>query len=371
MKLRLLVPFTVLAIAVVAAIFLSNPPAVPARTLGPDSGVTRVRVAPVEATESRRAIHLSGTTRAERRARVAFETAGRLLERRVDLGDRFSRGDLLARLDPAPFDLAVRAAEASLTEADERLAQLRRDRTRSEELVAAGAATREELEQVTASSASLEASRAAAEARLDEARRQQREAVLRAPFTGIVSQVEIEPGERAVPGRTVLELSGDGAIELEAEAPETLLPHLLPDTDVAVELPLQRRRVEGRVTSVGTASNASGLFPVRVSMAAAPGVLPGVTAELIVEAASPEALTVPLAAVIDPSGGNPSLFRVRGETAERITLEVDGLIADRAVIVASQPPLAAGDVVIIAGQATLRAGEAVEVAGTAQAEVMP
>ncbi|MEM7479865.1 MAG: efflux RND transporter periplasmic adaptor subunit [Acidobacteriota bacterium] len=359
MKPRLWIPFAILVAAVAAAIFLADPAATPALSERPGSGAARVLTAPVETLSAARAVHLPGTTRAGRRAHLAFESSGRIVERRVDLGDAVRRGQVVARLDASPFELAVSAAAARLVEAEERLTQLQRDRQRSEELAADGAATREEVEQVTAGAAALTAARDAAKTALENARRAQRETVLTAPFDGVVSAVKASAGEQIGAGSPVVTLDGEGAVELRAEAPETLLPYFAAGQEVTVELPLQGRRVVGEVLSVGTAAGSSGLFPVRVDLPPGPGVLPGVTAELVVEAGDPQALSVPLASVIDPSGGRPALFRVRNEVAERVTLEVGGLVGDRVIVASAKPPLALADRVVVGGQGSLRDGDGV------------
>ena len=87
-----------------------------------------------------------------REIRVAAETGGRILEVPVDEGTRVAAGDVLARLDTADADIAVRRAEADRAQA---AAQLR--------LVRAGARP-QEIGQARAQADSARADVAAAEA---------------------------------------------------------------------------------------------------------------------------------------------------------------------------------------------------------------
>jgi HlyD family secretion protein len=57
--------------------------------------------------------------------RVAAEVGGRLLEVRVAEGDRVSAGDLVARVDTADVEIAIRRAQAERDQADAQLALLR------------------------------------------------------------------------------------------------------------------------------------------------------------------------------------------------------------------------------------------------------
>ena len=73
---------------------------------------------------------------------------------------------------------------------------------------------------------------------------------------------------------------------------------------------------------------------------------------------------MPLAAVVDPAGGRPRVFRVTDGVAHRVPVVV-GELADggRVVLTASggeaQPPLQAADAVVIGGHFALLDGDAV------------
>lgn len=88
---------------------------------------------------------------------VAPEVGGRLVELRVDEGDRVQAGDLIARLDTTTVDLALRRAQADRAQAD---AQLR--------LLVAGSRV-EDIRQAQAQVASAETDVAAAQADLKSA----------------------------------------------------------------------------------------------------------------------------------------------------------------------------------------------------------
>ncbi len=62
-------------------------------------------------------VTLTGQIRAREEASLAFRTAGRIVERRVDVGDPVVPGQLIARLDAAVQTNAVAAAEAGLSAA--------------------------------------------------------------------------------------------------------------------------------------------------------------------------------------------------------------------------------------------------------------
>jgi len=57
---------------------------------------------------------VTGTIEARAEADLGFRIAGKLIERKVDVGDRVRAGDVLARLDDQDQRNALRTAEADL-----------------------------------------------------------------------------------------------------------------------------------------------------------------------------------------------------------------------------------------------------------------
>ena len=52
---------------------------------------------------------------------LGFRVAGKITERHVNIGDRVEPGDLLARIDPTDYQLAVKSAAASLVAAEKQV----------------------------------------------------------------------------------------------------------------------------------------------------------------------------------------------------------------------------------------------------------
>lgn len=80
-----------------------------------------VQVALAKRERITRAIEATGTLAARDRISLAMGVTGRLLEVKVDLGDRVRRGDVVARLDPSDLQIAVQQAMAALQQARTRL----------------------------------------------------------------------------------------------------------------------------------------------------------------------------------------------------------------------------------------------------------
>lgn len=183
-----------------------------------------------------------GRTRVRDRFVVAAPVAGRVLRIELEPGDRVSRGDPIARLQPEPPALldartraeavaAVQSAEAVLghARAEEQraraaLAQAQRELTRTRNLTAAGVTTKQDLDTreldasmaaealnaavfaVRAAAADLE--RARARAAISNGGSGVGNVVVRAPIDGVVLQ-QLRESETVVPAGEPLVVLGD------------------------------------------------------------------------------------------------------------------------------------------------------------------
>ena len=319
-----------------------------------------VRASQVESAEGRRIQRYSGVVAADRTATLSFTIPGRVAERRVDVGDRVEAGTVVAVLDRKPLRNQVAAAQASVTALGAELDQLERDEGRLKRLADSESISTVQWERTSASRKSLASSREGSKVALSEARRVLTEAVLKAPFGGTVERVEVEEGEYATPGRPVITVSGDGPLELQVEVPETVIVGIAVGDAVDVELPLAGgRRVAGRVVGLANGVGRRGsLFPVRVALETRERMLPGMTAELVVETEFDQQLAVPADAVINPGGQDASVFVVREGVARRVAVEVAGAVEGKALVSGA---LQEGETVVTGGHGGLVPGLTVEV----------
>lgn len=343
-----------------AAITFAHRTAPPLPEPKADPRTRSVKVTKVQPADFVREIRFSGVTRAVDRAKLSFTVGERLISRPVEVGNHVEKDQVLARLDDRKITHSVAVAEAALREIEARMEQVATDRARFESLVKASASAAVELERVVEKERVLIASKAAAEARLQEAKRMLKETVLRAPFSATVTEVLIEPGEFATPGGPVVVLSGDGDVEIEVEVPESLILNLSKGEPVKVDLPLAGRKgLTGRIEYLGrTALGPGRLFPVLVSIDDDSQAAPGMTAEVLFQSQVISSLCVPLAAVINPGGESPELFVVRDGRVHKVMVEVGEIVGNRVTVEGQLKP---EESVVSGGHLSLLDGDRVEV----------
>jgi multidrug efflux system membrane fusion protein len=298
------------------------------------------------------------------RARLAFQSPGVLATRPAAMGQFVRQGELLATLDNPELGPAQKAAAARLQETLTQRDQAGRDLARLQSLGLTGAVGEEQVEQKAAELETLQAAVAQAEADLAGTRQRLEDATLLAPFDGVISATNVEPGEFVAAGQAVMAIGALDRLEVRVLLPASLVGSLEPGDSLDVRVPqLDRRLLPGRVTELSAIGERdTGLFPVTVELAVLadfPMVRPGMQAEVRVDYADVEGLLVPLSAVVDPVGGNPQVFLVKQGRVSQVPVKVLAVANEGVALSAEGGRIAAGDQVVVAGHRSLTDGQAV------------
>ena len=133
------------------------------------------------------AVEYGGRVTAVRQTEVRARVGGILLERAYTEGSLVREGDVLFRIDPAPYQANVALAEAQVQEAEAIVQRAQRDHRRATELLRADAGSQKARDDAAAALAQGEASLAAAQARLARARLDLDYTTVTAPISGVTS----------------------------------------------------------------------------------------------------------------------------------------------------------------------------------------
>lgn len=125
---------------------------------------------------------------------IVPNVAGQVIDVPITGLEPLQQGDVLFRIDPDPYAIAVRQAEAQIAraEAERRLAATNKDRAMR--LVQVQSAAQADLDTWTANLEVAEAAIAAGEAQLANAQWRLEETVVRAPANGYVVNLQLRPG---------------------------------------------------------------------------------------------------------------------------------------------------------------------------------
>jgi len=169
---------------------------------------------------------LPGEVQARYSTPLSFRIAGKIIERRVRLGDSVKIGEIVARLDPADAQKNAASAQAQLDAAQHSLVyakqQLDRDQAQAHENLISAA----QLEQTTNAYASAAAQRDQAAQQAALAKNQLQYTDLIADHTGVITAEEAQTGQNVSVGQAVYNLAWSGDIDVVVDVPESTLAAL-------------------------------------------------------------------------------------------------------------------------------------------------
>ncbi|MEQ9461585.1 MAG: efflux RND transporter periplasmic adaptor subunit [Phycisphaeraceae bacterium] len=211
---------------------------------------------------------ITGRLREVRRARVASEVEGKILELPVEVGDRVVAGEtLLARVDGVWADLDLESAEAEVASIMATLNQSRRDLEQLIQLEKTRSAVVKEVEDQRSDVEALEAALQAAKARRARMAQSVERLEVLAPFDGRVTAKYAEVGEWAELGSELVEIVSVGSIDAVVDVPEGLVNGLEMGGVIEVEIESTSEVVEGRLVAVSPdAMNAARTFPAKIRL---------------------------------------------------------------------------------------------------------
>ena len=296
----------------------------------------RVAVADTLVASHRRKLVLSGRTEADRKVMVVARTGGVLTELRVRRGDRVDKGDVIAVLSDEAREAQVAQAMALLTQRKAELEAKRR-------LIENGTLPRLNLVDLESHHKAAEAALAAAEAERDRG-------VVRAPWSGIVTDTSAEVGQAAfsMAGREIAHIVALDPMLAVVEVAERKLAGVKVGDAAEIRL-VTGETATGRIRFVSkSASQTTRTYRVEVEIRNPDGAIPdGITAEVAIPLAAVPATRVPRSALTLSSNGDVGVRAVErdGKVAfvpvrvvedEQTFMWVDGVPNGTRVIVQGQ-----------------------------------
>ena len=284
-----------------------------------------------------------GTVRAVSTATLASKVMGYVREVNVQPGDRVRDGQLLVVIDSRDLQAAVMQAKAAEQEARSGIAeaesgigaakaQLELAQVtfrRMEDLFEKKSISNQEFDEATARLRGAEAAhqmaiskRSQLDARIAQTAHGAQSASImksyseiRAPFTGLIIEKRVEPGQMATPGTPLLTVEGAGGYRLEAAVQESMLGSIRLGQTVSVVLDAANLTVDAKVTEIVPSVDASSrAFLVKAALPPAPILRTGLFGRMRVQRGSEQVVSVPMVAVVHRDGLQ-SVFVAEGNTA--------------------------------------------------------
>ena len=279
----------------------------------------------------------TGLAKAQQQARLSFKVGGTINRIPVKVGDQVKRGQVLAILDATDYQISytqslanvqnakaqIESAQAQVESAKTNYLTAQSNYQRFEKLYETNSISLSDFEQAKSSYQSAEAAYKAAQTQVTaaEASKNSSESMAKsasnqvnytkitAPFSGIITAINVEANEVVGQGNPILEINSVGNPDIEIGVPENTISEIKNNQKVTVQFnSIGSQKFQGIVHEIGYSSSGT-TYPVTIRLTDSdPRIRPGMPASATFTHAGnhgvDNALLVPASAVGEDGNGN-------------------------------------------------------------------
>lgn len=208
----------------------------------------------------------AGTAEDALQTDLSFRVGGKIIAFPGDrIGRKFSRKEMIARLDPADYELEIKEARANLEQIRAGYVRAGADVQRIRQLFTREVMSRSELDRAEAEFKAYDARLKASSKKLEIAQKHLSYTTLHAPFDGWITSVKTQIHQNVLAGQAVVSLSAGTRMKMYVSVPDTLISQIREGGEVAVFFDaLPHTTLTGKVVEIGQSSTPGSTYPVKV-----------------------------------------------------------------------------------------------------------
>lgn len=307
-----------------------------------------VRVKTIQMTDAGVAsMQYSGTVEEESGVTLSFQILGTVDRLPVNVGQRISKGQLVASVNPATVQNAYNATKATLMQAQDAY-------DRMEQLHDRGSIPEIQWVEVQSKLSQAAASEQIAKKNLQDCR-------LTAPFSGVIISKDMEVGQSTMPGQPVVKLARIGKVKVNVAVPESEISEIRSGEIAKIDVPAINGNFNGVVAEIGIAANPiSHTYDVKILVDNPAGkLMPGMVAKVVFDNSerSTTVMTLPGRCVGIDERNRKFVWVVENSKAHRRYVECGRPLDDGVEILSG---LSKQDSIIIEGQQKVSENMAVQ-----------
>ena len=315
----------------------------PAQQIESELPARPTKTVTVKTSETIETLRLPAVIEASEQSILTFQVPGQLTALPVVAGDEVQKGEVLARLDDRDYRNDFASAQAAYDRAEQ-------EYSRAKALIEKNAIAQAMVDQRLAD-------RNIAKASLDIARKRLSDTVLKAPFSGTVAEVSVDPFESISPAAPIVTLQVEqvsqaviqlpASVVIDAERIEDIRTWLELDAAPGLEIPVTLFETVARADAATQTFELSYSFEVPEGLLVLPGMTGTVTGEFTREGRASEAISLPVSAIMSQAGETYVwLVEDQDMTVTRRDIQVGAAADDKLVVLSG---LQNGDQVVSAG----------------------
>ena len=325
--------------------------------------VRPVRVMTVTSSDVDLDAEFPGEVRARVESKLGFRVGGKIVARKVDVGNLVKRGQVLMQLDPQDLQLAQAQALAGLKASESNRDLARAELKRYQDLRDKNFVSQAVLDSKETAYRSAQASFEQAEAQNKTQSNQTAYTTLVADADGVVTGVDAEVGQVVAAGSPVVRVAQAGEKEIVIGIPEDKVDTLRRIGDVKVCVWAEPNDlISGHIREIAPiADPVTRTFTAKIAMPDAPAdVRLGMTAYVrFASKTSAPQIKVPLTALFQDKSGS-AVWVVENHVARLAPVQLGGASGNDVVLTGG---VANGQLVVTAGVNSLKPGQKVSILG--------
>lgn len=333
----------------------------------PPERIRAIKTITVSEQASGKLRQFSGVVEAADRSSIGFEVSGNVREVRVDVGDKITKGQVLAVLDKRTYNIDVKSAEAELGRAKVQLADKRNDLDRFQRINKQdpGAVSQASLDQ---SQAAVDGARKQVQFRKSQLKLAQRDlekTVLRAPFDGVIANRYIDAFNEVARGQKCFDVFENTGMEVAVSIPEDAIDDIRMEQEGEIRFSvIADRTYQGRVTEISKVAGTANAFPIKLTVEDPDQrIRPGMTARVTLLLAGDDqkaAYLIPISAVAqrgESKKGFVFTYDPQTSTVKQSKIEASSVRGNSVLITEGVKD---GDIIAVAGVSFLEDGQEVK-----------
>ncbi len=191
-------------------------------------------------------IYLDGTVEAINKATISAQTSGEVVSINFDVNDFVNKGEVVILLKGRQQAASLVQAQATLAESTARVKQARQEYSRIKEIYAKKLVAKASLDNANAELKAALARKKVAQASISKTEEQLSNTQIRAPYSGIVTQRHVEPGEFVNTGQALMTGISIEKLRVNVNVPQKLIAEVRKHNEAFVEIG------EGKVIKTST-----------------------------------------------------------------------------------------------------------------------
>ena len=259
----------------------------------------------------------SGEVKARYVTDLAFRVAGKLVERKVDVGVEVKKGQLLARIDPTDYKLSVVSSKAQMNSAQADVDKASADLARYKNLLEKGVISRTEFDRYQNIYNTTLAKLNQTKALLDVDENKANYTDLFADADGVITEVLAERGEVVAQGQAIIRLARPQEKEISISISENRLDELNKSNELNISLwAYPQLKLRGKIREISpNADPVTRTYNVRVTILnSTDDVHLGMTATVILQRHTTQAVALLPLTALYAQGEKPTVWIVDTKT---------------------------------------------------------